>query len=112
MVSYSEVGQKRRSGKFHADFPYGDFWGVIRDLSSSPLSGLGYKPIKPEYPFCAYSHPKTYAAYPVVSIEFRPGLFEVVVRLVSAVQRGRCAGFACPSYLATDTYPARPLLST
>ena len=68
--------------------------------------------LDPEYPFCAYSHPKTYAAYPVVSIEFRLGLFEVVVRLVSAVQRGRCAGFACPSYLATDTYPARPLLST
>ena len=62
--------------------------------------------------FELHLHPKTYASYPVVSIANRPGLFEVVVRHISAVLRSRCAGFACPACLAADTYPARPLLST
>ena len=57
-------------------------------------------------------HPKTYASYPVVSTANSSGLFEVVVRHISAVLRSRCAGFACPACLAADTYPARPLLST
>ena len=50
-------------------------------------------------------HPKTYASYPVVSSANRSGLFEVVVRLILAVLRSRCAGFACPACLAADTYP-------
>ena len=39
------------------------------------------------------------------------GLFMVVVRLILAVLRSRCAGFACPACLAADTDPARPLLA-
>jgi len=40
---------------------------------------------------------KPYAPYPVVSSANRSGLFEVVVGLIWAVLRSRCAGFARPS---------------
>ena len=47
--------------------------------------------------FELHLHPKTCASYPVVSSANRSGLFEVVVRLILAVLRSRCAGFARPS---------------
>ena len=92
-----------------------DHCNALKDklqTENEEISGKLNAALSRNFHFELHLHPKTYASYPVVSIANRPGLFEVVVRHISAVLRSRCAGFACPACLAADTYPARPLLST